>query len=237
MKKAIGYIRVSTEKQAEEGVSLEAQKEKIRAWCDMHDYELVCIEEDAGVSGKSMKKREGLRLALAKVEKGTALVAYSFSRLARSTRDLLDIADHLQKRDADLVSISERIDTSGATGRLVFTILAALAQFERELIGERTKSSLDHKRRVGEAYSPTPYGFDRIDTEGEKARLIPNSDELAILDTMRQMKMAGISLRGIASDLNKKGIQPKRGVQWYASSVKKMLSVGDEIETPRKKAK
>lgn len=237
MKKAIGYIRVSTEKQAEEGVSLEAQKEKIRAWCDMHDYELVCIEEDAGVSGKSMKKREGLRLALAKVEKGTALVAYSFSRLARSTRDLLDIADHLQKRDADLVSISERIDTSGATGRLVFTILAALAQFERELIGERTKSSLDHKRRVGEAYSPTPYGFDRIDAEGEKARLIPNSEELAILDTMRQMKMAGISLRGIASDLNKKGIQPKRGVQWYASSVKKMLSVGDEIETPRKKAK
>lgn len=237
MRRAIGYIRVSTEKQAEEGVSLEAQKEKIRAWCDMHDYELVAIEEDAGISGKSMKKREGLRLALAKVEKGTALVAYSFSRLARSTRDLLDIADHLQKRDADLVSISERIDTSGATGRLVFTILAALAQFERELIGERTKSSLDHKRRVGEAYSPTPYGFDRIDAEGEKARLIPNSEELAILDTMRQMKMAGISLRGIASDLNKKGIQPKRGVQWYASSVKKMLSVGDEIETPRKKAK
>jgi len=236
MKKAIGYIRVSTEKQAEEGVSLEAQKEKIRAWCDMHEYELISIEEDAGVSGKSMKKREGLRLALDKVDKGTALVAYSFSRLARSTRDLLDIADHLQKRDADLVSISERIDTSGATGRLVFTILAALAQFERELIGERTKSSLDHKRRVGEAYSPTPYGFDRVDAEGEKARLVPNVEELAILDAMHQMKTAGVSLRGIASDLNQRGVHPKRGVQWYASSVKKMLSVGDELKTAKTRA-
>jgi site-specific DNA recombinase len=229
MKKAIGYIRVSTEKQAEEGVSLDAQKEKIRAWCDMHDYELVAIEEDAGVSGKSMKKREGLRQALARVEKGTALVAYSFSRLARSTRDLLDIADILQKRDADLVSISERIDTSGATGRLVFTILAALAQFERELIGERTKSSLDHKKRVGEAYSPTPFGFDRVerDGEGEKARLVVNEDEVRLLEQMKTMKEEGASLRGIASMLNACGVKPKRGAKWHASSVKKMLERPD----------
>ena len=224
-KQAIGYIRVSTEKQAEEGVSLEAQKEKIRAWCEMHEYELLCIEEDAGVSGKSMKKREGLRRALDKIGKGTVLVAYSFSRLARSTRDLLDIAEYLQKKDADLASISERIDTSGATGRLVFTILAALAQFERELTGERTKSSLAHKKRVGEAYSPTPFGFNRVEdgTDIEKKRLVANSEELSVLESMRQMKSQGISLRGIAAALNDQGVKPKRGQRWYASSVKSVL--------------
>ncbi len=222
MKKAIGYIRVSTEKQAEEGVSLDAQREKIRAWCVMHDYELITIEEDAGISGKSMKKRVGLKRAMDKIGKGTALVAYSFSRLARSTRDLLDIAEYLQKKDADLVSISERIDTSGATGRLVFTILAALAQFERELIGERTKSSLDHKKRVGEAYSPTPFGFDRVE-DGERAMLVPNEMELEILAGIKAMKAKGESLRGIASDLNTRGIRPKRGKQWHASAVKSIL--------------
>jgi len=158
------------------------------------------------------------------LKKGTALVAYSFSRLARSTRYLLDIADDLQKRDADLVSIFERIDTSGATGRLVFSILAALAQFERELIGERTKSSLDHKRRVGEAYSQTPFGFDRVEIEGDKARLVVNAEERATLELMRQMKTDGVSLRGIARNLNQRGVNPKRGHQWHASTVKKMLS-------------
>ncbi len=234
-KQAIGYIRVSTEKQAEEGVSLDAQKDKIRAWCDMHGYELVAIEEDAGVSGKSMKKREGLKRAMDKIGKGTALVAYSFSRLARSTRDLLDIADHLQKKDADLVSISERIDTSGATGRLVFTILAALAQFERELIGERTKSSLDHKRRVGEAYSATPFGFDRVLTgvEGEKAKLVENSIELSVLNDMKEMKAQGESLRGIAARLNRQGVKPKRGKKWYASAVKSVLEREKSVRRPK----
>lgn len=224
-KQAIGYIRVSTEKQAEEGVSLEAQKEKIRVWCEMHEYELLCIEEDAGVSGKSMKKREGLRCALDKVGKGTVLVAYSFSRLARSTRDLLDIAEYLQKKDADLASISERIDTTGATGRLVFTILAALAQFERELTGERTKSSLAHKKRVGEAYSPTPFGFDRVEdgNDTEKKRLVENFEELSVLKSMQEMRSRGVSLRGIATKLNQQGVKPKRGQIWYASAVKSVL--------------
>lgn len=225
MRRAIGYIRVSTEKQAEEGVSLEAQKEKIRAWCEMHEYELISIEEDAGVSGKSMKNREGLRRALDKIGKGTVLVAYSFSRLARSTRDLLDIAEYLQKKDADLASITERIDTAGATGRLVFTILAALAQFERELTGERTKSSLAHKKRVGEAYSPTPFGFNRVEdgNDADKKRLTENAEELSVLEAMRQMKSQGVSLRGIAARLNEQGVKPKRGKIWYASAVKSVL--------------
>ena len=108
---------------------------------------------------------------------------------------------------------------------LVFTILAALAQFERELTGERTKSSLAHKKRVGEAYSPTPFGYDRVEdgTEMEKKRLVANVQELSVVESMRHMKSRGVSLRGIAAELNKQGVKPKRGQRWYASSVKSVL--------------
>lgn len=226
MKKAIGYIRVSTLKQKEEGVSPEAQLDKIQTWCKVHGYELVSIENDAGLSGKSMKKRDGLKRALENIEKGNALVAYSFSRLARSTKDLLWIAAQLREKGADLVSITENIDTTGAVGTLIFTVLAALAQFERDLTSERTKTSLDYKRKVGEQFSRVPYGYNRVEPASDKepARLVPNPEEMAVLETIRQMKANGMSLGKIASDLNERQIPPKRGGEkWYPSSIQSML--------------
>lgn len=133
MNKAIGYIRVSTEQQAEEGVSLAAQKAKIAAWCEINDYELANVFVDAGISGKSMDKRQGLRDALAAVKKGGVLVVYSLSRLARSTKDTLAISEQLGKAGADLVSLSEKIDTTGAAGKMMFRMLAVLAEFERDV--------------------------------------------------------------------------------------------------------
>ena len=114
--KAVGYVRVSTEQQAGEGVSLEAQKAKIEMWCKANDCELIEVFVDAGISGKSMDKRPGLQRALVSSGKGMALVVYSLSRLARSTKDTLAISERLDKQGADLVSLSERIDTTGAAG-------------------------------------------------------------------------------------------------------------------------
>ena len=93
MKQAIGYIRVSTEKQANEGVSLEAQEARIVSWCKANDYELVKVYVDAGISGKRMDTRKELLAALASLKKGMALVSYSLSRLARSTKDALAIGE------------------------------------------------------------------------------------------------------------------------------------------------
>ena len=114
MKQAIGYIRVSTEQQANEGVSLEAQKAKIAAWCVTNGYELVNVFVDAGISGKSMDKRPGLQDAMKSLKKGMALVSYSLSRLARSSKDALSIGETVAKRKADMVSLSEQIDTTTA---------------------------------------------------------------------------------------------------------------------------
>jgi site-specific DNA recombinase len=138
---AIGYVRVSTLEQAESRLGLEAQRSAIAAWAASRGLE-VTIYEDAGITGTSMEKRPALAAALEAARDGAVLVAYSLSRFARSTRDMLVIAERLKRQGADLVSLTESIDTTTATGRLVFTLLSALSQFERDLTAERTKAAL-----------------------------------------------------------------------------------------------
>lgn len=218
MQKAIGYIRVSTQGQADEGVSLEAQRAKILAWCSLNDAELVAVFEDAGISGASMNGRDGLHSALKATGKGMALVCYSISRLARSTRDMLEIAERLDTKGADLVSLTEKIDTTTAAGRMVFKMLAVLADFERDQIGERTKMALAHKKAKREVYAPTPFGFDAIE-----GRLVEVKRETKIIGEILRQREAGASLAEIADTLNDQGIEGKRGGRWYASTVRYLI--------------
>lgn len=224
MQKAIGYIRVSTQGQADEGVSMEAQRAKIEAWCALNDYELVAIYEDAGISGGSMKGREGLAAALSTVGRGHALIAYSISRLARSTKDMLQIAETLSARGADLVSVTEKIDTTTAAGRMVFKMLAVLADFERDQIGERTRMALSHKRAKREVYSATPYGFQAIE-----GRLIEVEQEAAVVAEMQASRKAGHTLQAIADSLNQRGIPTKHGRQWRPSTIHHLLKRSDLV--------
>ena len=218
--KVIGYVRVSTEEQAREGVSLEAQKHRITAWTEALDGELLFIAEDAGISGKLIRNRDGLREAIeAACTERAALVIYSLSRLSRSTRDTLMLADKLDKAGADLVSLSERIDTTTATGKMVFRMLAVLNEFERDQISERTSAILQHKKAKGEVYSPIPYGFRR---EGKK--LVIDQKEQRVISLIMNQRQESISLRKIARQLNNAGIPSKRGGCWYASTVRYILA-------------
>lgn len=218
MKKAIGYIRVSTEQQAGEGVSLEAQRAKIEGWCKANECELVALEMDAGISGKSMDKRPGLQRALGRVKRDVVVVVYSLSRLARSTKDTLAIAERLEKAGADLVSLSERIDTTGAAGKMMFRMLAVLAEFERDVISERTTAALAHKKAIGEKYAPVPFGFREV--EGQLVRV---EAEARVVAHILSQRKAGRTLVEIADALNAKGIQGKRGGRWYASTVRYLI--------------
>jgi len=219
MNGAIGYIRVSTQGQAEEGVSLAAQRAKIEAWCVANDYELLAVFEDAGISGGSMAGREGLHAAMKAAGKGMALVAYSISRLARSTRDMLDIADRLERQGTDLVSLTEKIDTTSAAGRMVFRMLAVLSEFEREQIGERTKAALSHMKAKGQKYGPVPFGFTEIE-----GRLVEVRKEAQAVAEIVRMRQRGLAYRDIADRLNKDGVASKRGGQWYASTVRYVIN-------------
>ena len=219
MKKAVGYLRVSTKRQSQEGVSLGTQKEKIQAWATMNDYELIGIEEDPGYSGGRIDNREGLQRAmdLACVE-GAALVAYSLSRLSRSLKDTLLIADKLEKAGADLVSLSENLDTTSASGKMIFRIFCVLNQFEREVLSERTSAALQHKKAKGEVYSPTPYGFKRVGMQ-----LFADEDEQQIIGEIHKLREEGMSLRRIAQRLNEAKIPAKNSGSWHASTVHYIL--------------
>jgi site-specific DNA recombinase len=215
MKQAIGYIRVSTEQQANEGVSLEAQKAKIAAWCVTNGYELVNVFVDAGISGKSMDKRPGLQDAMKALKKGMALVSYSLSRLARSTKDALSIGETVAKRKADMVSLSEQIDTTTAAGKMMFQMLAVLAEFERNLVAERTTNALQHKKATNQKYTNiTPYGFEAIE-----GRLVEVQAEAAIVAEIQAARAGGNTLQSIADSLNGRGIPTKTGKTWQPATI------------------
>jgi DNA invertase Pin-like site-specific DNA recombinase len=222
--RAIGYIRVSTEDQALEGVSLAAQRKKIEAWSDLNDHELVTIEEDAGISGATTGKRPGLRAAVDQAcrRKGT-LVVYSLSRLARSTMDALLIAERLEKAGADLVSLSEKIDTTTAAGKMVFRMLAVLAEFERDQLAERTRSAMQHLRSQQKRISRhIPFGWD-LASCGEL--LVLNEEEQEGIELMIELRRVGLSYRAIAVELEVLGISTKQGkANWSPKVIRDLVN-------------
>ncbi len=216
---AVGYVRVSTDKQAEKGVSLEAQAEKIRAMAVVQGVELLDILVDAGESAKSLQ-RPGMTRLLSMVdsrEVKTVIIA-KLDRLTRSVKDLGELLERFQKRGVSLVSVAESLDTASAAGRLVLNIMACVSQWEREAIGERTKAALGHKKAHRRAYSPTPYGFNR---DGED--LIENPAESTTLRLMRERLNDGWSLHQVADALNSDGVPAKQGGKWYARTVKNLM--------------
>ena len=218
--KAYAYVRVSTPGQAQEGVSLEAQQERIRAWCQAQGHELAATETDAGLSGGRADNRPALSRALESVCKARGiLVVYSLSRLARSTRDALDIAERLHKAGANLVSLSESIDTTTAMGRFFFTVLAALAALERDLISERTSMAMRHiASNGGYTGGEFPYGKAR----NEAGDLCQHQDEQRVIGMIRRLHAGGQGPASIARTLNG-AMVPCRGSAWHAKSVARIL--------------
>lgn len=219
--KAIIYIRVSTDRQAMEGVSLEAQEARARAYCAAAGLEVAGVYRDEGISGKDVKHRPGLLAALdAACTHRAALVAYSLSRLARSTRDALDIADRLDRAGADLVSLSEKIDTTSAAGKMIFRMLAVLAEFERDQVAERTRAALRHMKNVGRKTGGlAPYGW-TVDGSG---RLIEHPDQQAALRLIRELRAAGHTYAAIIEELDRRAIPSKTGGRWHPGTIKQII--------------
>jgi DNA invertase Pin-like site-specific DNA recombinase len=224
--RAIAYVRVSTALQAADGVSLDAQEARIRAYCDFSGLDLVAVYADAGVSGKRACNREELQKALAAIctGKAKALVVYKLDRLARCTIDALEITQTIEKCGGSLHSLSEKLDTSSATGRFFFTLLASLAEMERGIIAERTRSALAFKRERGEATGPAPFGHD-IGPDGKT--LVANAQEQVVLRVISYLDRKGMSQRGIVAGLNSRGLKTKSGGQWTRSSLRSVVQTAE----------
>lgn len=233
----IGYVRVSTEGQARDGVSLKAQRERLAAYCAAHGAELVGIESDNGTSGKVPPlKRPGLATALTALRDGEAdgLLVLKLDRLSRRTRDVLDLVDDARSRRWRLVSVDERLDTGSAAGRMVLTVLAALAEMEREQVSERTRLGMDQVAREGRARSRfTPFGYRTADggTEqrrGDRRPLVADRAERRLLLRIEQLRGDGLGARRIAANLNSRGItNPRTGRAWTYRTVERLLGTAD----------
>ncbi len=174
--RAIAYVRVSTDKQAEHGLSLEAQRARAQAYAALYDLELIGTEIDAGASAKTLN-RPGLQRALGQLQRGAAqaLLVVKLDRLTRSVKDLGTLVEqYFLDGRWSLLSVSEQIDTRTAAGRMVLNILASVSQWERETIAERTREAMAYKQTRREyTGGAAPYGW-RVAADGR--HLEPRAD-------------------------------------------------------------
>src|SRR5258706_9687992 len=219
--KTIGYVRVSTDRQAERGISLEAQEAKIRAMATVQGADLIDVIVDGGESAKSLN-RPGLQRLMALVNAGKvqAVVVAKLDRLTRSVKDLCGLLELFEKRKVALISVAEALDTGSAAGRLVITIMGAVSQWEREAIGERTRDGMRHKKSNGERVGNIEYGF-RLATDGE--HLEPDPQEQTVLTTIRDLRAKRCTLRGIAAELNARGWRTRRSSAWRLEHVARIV--------------
>ena len=194
-KKAVGYTRVSTTEQAQEGLSLAAQEARIRAYCTAKGWELLRVYQDAGISGKSLD-RPAVQSLISDLESDgvDVVVVLKLDRLTRSVRDLGSLIDDLFKGRA-LATVQEGLDTSTASGEFVLNMLGAVAQWERKAVGERTATVLRYKQERGEWVGRIPYGF-KIDEDG---RLVEDPEKIANILKMKKAHRRGQSVRKIAA--------------------------------------
>lgn len=235
--KAIGYIRVSTEEQAREGVSLDTQRARIIAWCQSRGYQLGGIYSDEGISGFKMKNRPGIQKALRAVKKGDAFIVFSLSRFSRSLIESLIGLDTLTKRGVEFVSLSENIDTTTAMGKAQFAIMATFSQLWRDTISEQTISALQHKKDQGEKTGgDVPFGYDVIhmgfktqtvkgvDVQKPICKLVENKTEQKAIRLIQRLRAKGHSLRSICRELEKEGHRTKTGkTTWNPKTVSMII--------------
>jgi len=223
IKRIIGYCRCSTAEQSTEGYSLDVQRSKITAYCELNDLNIVDIVEDAGFSGKSLD-RPGIQDVLKRLRNDEAdtLVILKLDRLSRSTRDVLHMVELIERHNWELHSIAERLDTSSASGRFTISLLSSLAQLEAEVLSERTSSALKFKKQNGERLGTTPLGYLTVEENGER-KLTPCPEEQLILGRIVELRNGGMSLEKIAGLFNQENVPSKRGGKWFASTVKYLL--------------
>ena len=207
----IGYIRVSTEEQAQSGLGLEAQERMLRAYCEAKGIPLDDLLVDAGYSGKDLN-RPGIAELLRRVrERRVATVmTVKIDRLSRRVIDTLNIVETLRQHDTAIVFVQEAIDTTTAAGKAMLTVIAAFAEMERNYISERTRAALAAKKARGERLGNPSYGA----LDGEEC----------VHQVARELRDQRLSLRAIASTLLDRGLLPRRASGWSPEMVRRLLN-------------
>ncbi len=211
------YTRVSTSDQASEGFSLEEQERRCRAEADAEGWDAEVFQE-AGVSGK-LASRPALDRMLARLDEFDVIICYSLDRLGRSTANLLKLYDRIEVAGVRLIFIRERLDTSTPVGRLLRTVLSAIAEFEREMIVDRAKGGIGARARSGKPWGAPKYGYLR----GGDGDWVQDPFEAEIVQRILRYRVERrLSYSRIARTLIAEKVPTRSGGNWTATTVKKI---------------
>jgi len=190
------YVRVSTQEQAQQGFSLAAQQEALENYAKALGYEIFKIYRDEGKSAKDLKRPEMTQMLQdAEDHKFQAIFIYKLDRFSRSLKDLILTIDKLKELGIDFVSLQDKIETTSASGKLMFHVISAFAEFERNIIGDRTKFGMERKAKEGGFITKAPRGYKLVDKQ-----LIPSEEANQIKEIFEEFLNTKISLTQLAKN-------------------------------------
>ena len=213
------YARVSTEDQAVEGFSLEAQMKKMEAYCRSEGYEIVARYIDDGYSGRKTNRPEYQRM-MNEIDNWDVLLVLKMDRIHRNSVNFAQMMDLLSKKKKEFVSVYDQLDTGSAMGKFVMDLIQRIAQLESDQIGERVKTAMRFKATTKKSGlgSSHPYGYQYVNGD-----LIIVDEEAHVVRAIYNMRIRGSSLQDICDFLNNAGIESKKGVGWSRQSVNNIL--------------
>jgi site-specific DNA recombinase len=213
------YVRVSTEDQVKHGISLQAQEEALKNYCKALGYEIFRLYKDEGRSAKDIKSRPEMQqlLADAEAKKFSAIFTYKLDRFSRSLMDLITTIEKLKNWGIDFVSLQDKIETTSASGKLMFHIISAFAEFERNVTSERTKFTMKQKFKNGGLITRAPLGYKIINKS-----LVPANNSFIVQEIYQAFLNSDISLTQLAKkyNLSVNGLKKVLANQTYLGKVK-----------------
>ena len=224
---AVGYTRVSTDRQVAEGHSLDAQEAFLAKEAGLRNYFLKAIYIDEGISGKDIEHREALKKMMEELKEGDKVIVYAVERFTRHLKDLLTLAEEIKKKNCVLIVPEMDVDFNTPQGGMLLAIRGSLAQYEREITSKRVKDTLGHLRRMGRLANKPPYG-QRVnpDKSPEAPLYIRNEEEQKIIDKIRRIrsKNTTMGITAFTRLVNEKIAPPRSASKWHHKMVKDIMN-------------